>query len=99
MEYLVYPIKNNELQKVEEFKSLIEALPIHIMFVRDDISYKAAEIRAHYPQIKPIDALHLATACECNCDVFFTNDKQLRQFEEIECLMVDDMVQEKNTEF
>ena len=37
-----------------------------------------------------MDALQLATACITGCDLFLTNDKQLRQFEEIRCITVEE---------
>ncbi len=41
---------------------------------------KAAKIKADYKDFKTLDALHLACACVHGCDLFLTNDKQLRQF-------------------
>ena len=37
-----------------------------------------------------MDALQLATACISGCDLFLTNDKQLRQFKEMKCIIVDE---------
>ena len=48
-----------------------------------NIALKAAEIRAKYKGFKPLDAIHLATAILSGCSSFITNDKQLRQSEEI----------------
>jgi len=38
-----------------------------------------------------MDALQLATACVIGCDLFLTNDKQLRQFREIKCITLDEL--------
>lgn len=38
-----------------------------------------------------MDALQLAVACFAECDLFLTNDKQLRQFEEVNCITVDEL--------
>ena len=46
-------------------------------------------IRAEYKFFKSMDALQLATACINKCDLFLTNDKQLKQFKEIKCVTVD----------
>ena len=51
----------------------------------------AAQIRAKYSGIKAMDALQLASAITSGCDVFLTNDKQLRQVNEIQVLLVDDL--------
>lgn len=38
-----------------------------------------------------MDALQLASAIQNNCDVFLTNDKQLKQVQEISVLLVDEL--------
>lgn len=43
-----------------------------------------------YKDFKTMDCLQLATACIRGCDLFLTNDKQLRQFREIKCIVVDE---------
>ena len=40
-----------------------------------------------------MDAIQLATACIMGCDLFLTNDKQLKQFKEIKCIVVDELEQ------
>ncbi len=51
--------------------------------VDDTIALKAADIRANYQFFKPMDALQLATAFVSKADVFYTNDKQLLQYQEL----------------
>ena len=41
--------------------------------------------------IKLPDALQLAAGIECSCDVFLTNDKQLRQVQEANVLYLADL--------
>lgn len=38
-----------------------------------------------------MDALQLAVACWKGCDLFLTNDKQLRQLKEVKCITVDEL--------
>ena len=38
-----------------------------------------------------MDTIQLAVACFEECDLFLTNDKQLRQFKEIRCITVDEL--------
>lgn len=45
-------------------------------------------IKTEYKGFKGMDALQLAAACLSGCDLFLTNDKQLKQFKEIKCLTV-----------
>lgn len=51
----------------------------------------AAKLRAKYPALKGMDSLHIATSVYYNCDVFFTNDTQLKQVSEANILLVDDL--------
>ena len=44
-----------------------------------------------YKFFKTMDALQLATACLSGCDLFLTNDKQLKQFKELKCITVEDL--------
>lgn len=50
---------------------------INIIDVTQAIALKAAQLRAKY-HLKTPDAIHLATAIEANCDLFFTADKDFQ---------------------
>lgn len=63
-------------------------MDIEIKSIDKTIAEKAAQIRAEYKFFKTMDALQLATACLSECDLFLTNDKQLKQFKEINCITV-----------
>lgn len=52
------------------------------------VAVKAAEIRAQYTAFKQIDSLQPACASIANADIFYTNDKQLKQFSSDETLKV-----------
>lgn len=58
-------------------------------FLKD--GYEDDKIRAEYKGFKAMDALQLAVACLSACDLFLTNDKQLKQFKEIECVTVEEL--------
>lgn len=90
-EYLTYPYRQNDLQMIKDFYSFIENMEIQICDIDKKIAEKAAEIRAEYKFFKTMDSLQLATACVMGCDLFLTNDKQLRQFKEIKCITVDEL--------
>lgn len=49
------------------------------------------QIRAEYTAFRTMDALQLASACLSGCDLFLTNDKQLKQFREITCITVEEL--------
>ena len=63
-------------------------MEIEVRNIDKIIAKKAAQIRAKYRFFKTMDALQLATACLSGCDLFLTNDRQLKQFTEIECILV-----------
>lgn len=98
MEYIILPLRNRQFDAIKLFEFYVDRLGINICPVDRTTTYIAATIRSIYPFFKSIDALHLATASILNCDLFFTNDKQLAQFSEINCLLVDDFIKSGNTQ-
>lgn len=89
-EYLVYPYrKNNELM-IKNFWDLVTENKIILYSINWSEANKAAKIRAEYKFFKPMDALQLAVATLHGCDLFLTNDKQLKQFQEISCVTVEE---------
>ncbi len=90
-EYLVIPFRKQDYEKVMEFEHFKRLLNLGIIIVDNSISTLAAQLRAKYKGRKGMDSIHLATAIIHGCDVFLTNDKQLRQIEEIKILLVDDL--------
>ncbi len=90
-EYFVFPYRNKEYSFIDMFHRLVTAINMEIMEINQEIAKKAAQIRAEYKGFKAMDALQLATACIYGCDLFLTNDKQLKQFKEITCITVDEL--------
>lgn len=90
-EYCTYPyrVKNDEL--IKKYYRFIELSQAEVIHTSDAISRKAAKIRAEYTSFKSMDAFQLAFAVESKCDEFLTNDRQLLQFTDIKCLMVDEL--------
>lgn len=73
------------------FKRFIEYLGIEVADIDPVIAEKGAEIRGQYKNFKAMDALQIATAVVKKCDMFFTNDKQLRQEKELPCMTMADI--------
>ena len=90
-EYLTYPYQQNDMKIVNNFYSFLDDMEIEVENIDKRIAEKAAKIRAEYKFFKSMDALQLATACINKCDLFLTNDKQLKQFKEIKCVTVDEL--------
>ncbi len=89
-EYLVYPYRNHNLMQVENFWKFLEDAEIVAYDIDRTIASKTAQIRAEYKYFKAFDCMQLAVACIKKCDLFLTNDKQLKQFIEIPCVMIED---------
>lgn len=91
-EYLTYPYQQNNLQLINAFYAFVDGMDIEIKSIDKAIADKAAKIRAEYKYFKTMDALQLSAACLTECDLFLTNDKQLKQFKEIKCITVEELV-------
>ena len=56
-----------------------------------NVAEEAARIRAKYKSFKTMDALQLAAANISGCDAFVSNDLQLKQYEDVKVLVVDEI--------
>ena len=90
-EYCVFHLKNQRFEYVYAFRSFVSDMEISVKQIDSDTAFLAAQLRAKYQAIKSMDALQLASAIQNHCDVFLTNDKQLKQVAEIKVLLVDDL--------
>ena len=93
-EYLVFPLRARMFEKIAAFDEFKAMLLLEMPAVTDEISCRAAALRAEYRWLKGMDALHIATALQSRCDVFVTNDRQLAQVTEIPVLLLDSMLGE-----
>lgn len=89
-EYLVYPYRTGNQQKADAFFEFVNDCGIELVEIDLMTARKAAQIRAGYKDFKAMDSLQLAAAICSGCDTFLTNDKQLRQFREINCVTVEE---------
>lgn len=89
-EYLVLPYSNGKMEFADNFKRFIEYMNIEVADIDSEIAEQGAKIRGKYKNFKAMDALQIATAIICGCDMFFTNDKQLRQEKELPCMTMED---------
>ena len=91
-EYLVFPYSSGKMEFADNFKRFIEYMNIEVVDIDSNIAEQGAKIRGKYKNFKAMDALQIATAIVSGCDMFFTNDKQLRQEKELPCMIMDDLV-------
>ena len=91
-EYLTGAFKNEDEQNVSDFKNVIADYYFEVVPISWEIAEEAARIRAKYSGFKMMDSLQLAAAKLTGCDLFVTNDLQLKQYKDIEVLVVDEIV-------
>jgi predicted nucleic acid-binding protein len=91
-EYLVFPYKSGKPELADNFKKFIKYMNIEVIDTDFKIAEQGAKIRGQYKDFKGMDALQIATAIVSGCDMFFTNDKQLRQEKELPCMTVEDLI-------
>ena len=87
-EFLVYPYRKEDFTAIQGFHNFIKDKKISVLKIDVNIAVEAAKIRAEYQHFKSMDALQLAAAICSGCDLFLTNDKQLKQFDKISCVTV-----------
>lgn len=90
-EYSIIPYREDNTKLLKDFEMLIEDMETDVVEITKPIAKKAAQIRATYKKFKAMDALQLAAAVKSGCDTFLTNDKQLRQFQELKIITMDDL--------
>ncbi len=91
IEFLVVPYKCNDFETIDAYWEFLRQFDVLKSFITETIAVTAAKIRAKYTGIKTADSMQLAAAIESSCDVFLTNDKQLKQVEEVKVLLVEEM--------
>ena len=90
-EYLTGAFKNSDEQNASDFKNTVKDYGIEVVPISWDIAEEAARIRARFKGFKMMDSLQLATAKVSGCDLFVSNDKQLKQYGDVEVLVVDEI--------
>ena len=90
MELLVQPKRNGDWRLENQYRLYLErilALPPLVLDER--VAELAAGIRADHG-FKTPDAFQLAAAMSVGADIFYTNDKQLQRFTDLEVMLVGD---------
>ena len=90
-EYLVFPYRTQSEEKITAYDNFLKDFYFHVIEPNRAVTKTAAKLRAKYKGLKGMDAIHIATSIYYKCDVFLTNDIQLRHVSEVNVLLVDDM--------
>ncbi|GIW94689.1 MAG: motility twitching protein PilT [Pirellulaceae bacterium] len=90
LEVLVKPLKDGRSDVVDEYKAILcQARGFRLLPINGEIAEEGARIRAQYGFRVP-DALQLATALCHTADAFVTNDRRLRQFDELDVVLLEE---------
>ena len=90
VEMKVIPQRNKQTKKMIAMDSFIEEFNINKLNIGSKEYKIALAIRADYTFIKLIDAFQLAIALNNKCDFFITNDKELKKYDKIKVLLVNE---------
>ena len=85
----VFEQADESLEK-KQLKALEKIPKLKIVAPTKKICLLAAQLRAAY-RLKTPDAIHLATAIDSDCDVFITNNDNLKKVQEIKVLTLTDL--------
>lgn len=90
LEVLVHPFRTGNKSLAEKYREiLLYSEGLTTFEVLNDISEKAAELRAEYA-IKTPDAIQIATAIIQGASNFLTNDPVLKKVDSVKVLILDD---------
>ncbi|MBI4746545.1 MAG: PIN domain-containing protein [Deltaproteobacteria bacterium] len=95
LEILVKPYKLDNDDLILKFYSLFTTYPnLSWVGLSIDIADRAARIRGKY-NLKTPDSIQIASAISAGSTGIICNDKEFKKIEEIECLVLDDLIQSK----
>lgn len=89
MEYSIFPRKNNDFDKINNYKNFMKRLNFKKIDVNSEIVKIATDLMIKYNFLKQVDAIQISSCIFYKCDIFITNDKQLLQISEINSLYIE----------
>lgn len=91
LEVLVHPIRQNNQQLVQQYRTILSNVTGIEMFPLDiNISEHAAQLRGKY-NIRTPDAIQMATAIHAGATCFLTNDVALPEIPNLQMLFVENL--------
>lgn len=92
MEILVRPKQLRDREAVEDYKFTLKTFPnLTLKAIDENVAERAADMRASY-ELRPPDALQIATATSSNATGFVTNDERLKRVRELEAMVLKDFL-------
>jgi len=87
-EFCVKPYELGRTEVIKAFEQLLRELDIIPQEITLLVADTAAKLRSKYHGLRSMDALQISTAIHTQCDKFITNDKRLKQIQEIEVILI-----------
>ena len=91
IEVLIHPMRKNKMTLVQKYQDILRhSSTIELFDINTEVSILAAKYRAKYGLRTP-DAIQMATAVDAGAGFFLTNDLKLKNVNEIEVLILDEI--------
>lgn len=91
LETLIVPTRNLDIELIQAYEQLLLASPIQLLPITRLILKTATQLRAK-TNLKTPDAIHVATALSAGCDLFLTNDTQLRTITDVKIVILSELL-------
>lgn len=87
-EFCAKPEQLNRPDLLLDFDDLLRDFDFQMLEISLAAATLSYQLQAKYAGLKGIDAMQIATAVNSGCDVFLTNDRQLKYVREIQVVVV-----------
>jgi len=88
-EVLPKPIEQGDEKLARKFAEFLKhGKNLTVIEISEGIAEAAGKLRGRYTFLKSIDAIQISAAIDAGADAFLTNDRKLKQIEEIKVLVL-----------
>lgn len=92
VEVLPKPVQAGNDKLLRLFLSHLEhGRNMTLLDITTKIAERAGRLRGKYPALKSMDAIQIAAALEAGADALLTNDKRLRQIQELPVIVISEI--------
>ena len=92
METLVGPLKQGNSALEADYEQFFNCRGIRLIPITATILRAGARLRAAVPPLRTPDAIHTATAQDCQCSLLLTNDTGFRRITGLPITLLDDVL-------